>query len=297
LSLPCPVTDLIPQKGKMGFDQILKAIDGDAGRSAAMIKAGHLFLDNRGQLSNIALIEYVNQLIAAAQGYKELVNAAPMKKGLFVGLQEARFLQPVRLGETLTFHKTLAEEVAPVNFVQGIVERDGERIATFVTKIYEIKDLAELDLAPPDVLPEPKRAVAFNTAQPPACLGSNLRRQLYAYLCELNRDAGEIIFKLACPPDFAGFDGHFPERPILPGIILLEIAQLALELLLKQPVVLKTIKKMKISGVVLPNQVISGTVKVNLSDCGADPSFIAVFKAEPGREVSRFNGSCEGRQY
>jgi 3-hydroxymyristoyl/3-hydroxydecanoyl-(acyl carrier protein) dehydratase len=293
LSLPCPVTNLIPQKGKMGFEQLLKATDGDAGQSFAMIKAGHLFLDDWGQLSNIALIEYVNQLVAAAQGYKELINAAPARKGLFVGLQEAQFLQPVRLGETITLQKTLVEEVTPVNFVQGIVERDGEQIATFVTKIYEIKDLAELNLAG---LPEPKKAVAFNATQPPSYLDSNLRRQLYAYLHELKSDEGEISFKLACPPDFTAFDGHFPEQPILPGIIMLEIAQLALEILLKQPVVLTTIKKMKINGVALPNQVISGTVKVDLSGSGAGHSFTTVFQAEPGREVSRFNGSCERRQ-
>jgi 3-hydroxymyristoyl/3-hydroxydecanoyl-(acyl carrier protein) dehydratase len=293
LSLPCPVTDLIPQKGKMGFDQILTMTNGDVGQSSATITADHLFLDDRQQLSNSALIEYVNQLVAAAQGYKEMITDAPVQKGLFVGLQEAEFWRSVHSGDTITVKKALAEEVAPVNFVQGEIERNGEPIATFVTKIYEVKDFTELNLAPlPEALPE-RNAPARNDFQTPHYLSSKLRRQLYVYMHDLKLVADGIDFKIACPADFAAFDGHFPGDPLLPGIVLLEIAQAALEFVAQRPVVLKAIKKMKISGVVLPGQVISGTVKTGVSGIGSRPAFTAVFKAGPVREVSRFIGSYE----
>jgi 3-hydroxymyristoyl/3-hydroxydecanoyl-(acyl carrier protein) dehydratase len=298
LSLPCPVTNLIPQKGKMGFQQILTLTNGDLGQSEATINADHLFLDDRGQLSNSALIEYVNQLVAAAQGYKEIANKAPAQKGLFVGLQETEFFQPLHSGDIITLKKALIEEVAPVNFVQGDIKRNGEPIATFVTKIYEVKDFTKLYLASSsDALPDGQITSGRNVVQSPNCLGSKLRRQLYTYMHDLKIDADGIAFKIVCPVDFEAYDGHFPGNPILPGIVLLEIAQAALGLVTQRPVELKTIKKMKISGVVLPGQEISVTVKIGGCDPGARPSFTAIFRAEPTREVSRFQGSFdEGRQ-
>jgi 3-hydroxymyristoyl/3-hydroxydecanoyl-(acyl carrier protein) dehydratase len=294
LGLPCAVTDLIPQKGKMGFNQILTKTNGDAGQSTAIIKADQLFLDDRQQLSNMALIEYVNQLIAAAQGYKEAANHEPVKKGLFVGLQEAEFLRPVYLGDSLTLKKFLAEEVPPVNFVQGIIERNGEQIAAFITKIYEVANLAEFNLVTNQGSAlSGKNGLRLNNQKPPAYLASRMHRTLFSYLHDVIIDADGIAFKIVCPADFEAFDGHFPGNPILPGIILLEIAQLALKLFVKQPVVVKSIKKMKIGSMVLPNQVISGALKIEDPNHGSRRSFTAVFKTEHEREISRFSGSCE----
>jgi 3-hydroxyacyl-[acyl-carrier-protein] dehydratase len=288
MNLPSPVRDLIPQTGKMGFNQTLIQITSDEGVSIAAIGTNHLFLDDRCQLSNIALIEYVNQLTAAVQGYNEK-DSQNVHKGLFVGLQEAEFRQTVYSGDILTIKRLVADEVPPVTFVRGIVERDGENVAELITKIYEVRDFSGFNLIAEQPVFPGNNEMDLNR-QPPAYLASKLRRKLYSYLRETQIGDGFVGFGIACPDDFDAFDGHFPGEPILPGIIILEIANLALDLFVKKPVVLKNIKKMKISGVVLPNQVITCNIKIDQRQ-GSLIGFSAFFK-EGDREISRFSGSC-----
>ncbi len=294
MGLPCSIRDLIPQKGKMGFDQMLIGAGAGDGQSTAIINADHLFLEDGRQLSNIALIEYINQLIAGIQGYKESAGQIPARRGLFVGLQDAEFLRPVQAGDSLTFKRIVTEEIAQVNFVQGTVERAGEKIAELVTKIYEVKDLSEFDsLTKHEPASPENRAIApLRDEAPPACLASNLRRKLYTYLRGIEIDKDSISFHLACPDDFDGFDGHFPGHPILPGVILLEIAKLGLELAWRKPVFIRRIRKMKISGVVFPNQIISCNLKID--HCHGSPSaFAAGFKNGDVRDIANFSGSYE----
>lgn len=293
MSLPCSVRDLIPQKGKMGFEQTLFKIQPDNSESVAIINRDHLFLDDHDQLSNIALIEYVNQLIAAVKGYHGKYNNGPELKGLFVGVQEANFFKTARVGDSITLKGSIAEEVAQVTFIQGVIERDGDRIAELVTKLYEVKAEAEFDsLVGKDQYRGGREKAPVNQGQPPVFLTSDLSRKLYSYVHSTDLGADLITLKIACPDEFDAFDGHFPGNPILPGIVLLEIAKLALELLLEKPVELTYLKKMKISGVVLPNQGITCTVKV-ASTTGPTVSFSADFCDDKEREISRFTGRCD----
>ncbi len=116
-----------------------------------------------------------------------------------------------------------------------------------------------------------------------------MHKKLYSYINGMEIGDDFISFKMAIPEDFEAFDGHFPENPILPGIMLLEIGNLALELFMEQAVVFKNIKKMKISGVVLPNQIISCNLKIDKSNDSLI-SFSASFKGENDREISRYSG-------
>ncbi len=297
MSLPCSVRDLIPQKGKMGFEQTIIKTQPEDSESTAIINRDNIFLDDGLQLSNIALIEYVNQLIAAAQGYNGKSNGKPGQKGLFVGVQEAKFIQPVYHGDCLTIKSFTTEEVSQVTFVQGIIERDGDRVAELVTKLYEVKDESEFNsLTDGGLLPKPKRDIPVSKSQPPVYLAFDMHRVLYSYLHDKSAGEDFISFKIACPEGFDPFDGHFPGNPILPGIVLFEIANLGLKLLLKKPVGLKYLKRMKISGVVHPYQVISCTVKI---DKNSDPlvSFSAIFNDDGDREISKFTGTCgEGKE-
>jgi 3-hydroxymyristoyl/3-hydroxydecanoyl-(acyl carrier protein) dehydratase len=291
MNLPCAIRDLIPQRGKMSFDQILMKAGADVGESSANIGGNNIFLDDNHQLSNAVLIEYINQLIAAIHGYNRKITDVPLKKGLFVGLQEAQFLRPVCAGDLLTLKAFTTEKVAQVTFIQGIICRGGEKIAELVTKIYEARDLSEFDLLTnQSPVCEVKNGMIFDH-EPPTCLASGMQRKLYSYLGDIKTGNDFIAFDIACPHDFEAFDGHFPGNPILPGIILVEIAALAVGLFLKEAVIIKFIKKMKISGVVLPNQVISCMITIGKRS-DSPLSFSAVFKAREEREISRFTGYC-----
>lgn len=297
VSLPCSITDLIPQKGKMGFDQTLIKAKLDDGESTAIINEDNIFLDDNHQLSNAVLIEYINQLTAAIKGNNRKNNNQTAQKGFFVGIQEAEFLQTVYLADLLTLKAFVTEEVAQVTFIQGIIERDGEKIAELVTKVYEVEDLSEFNLLTNNGQPfTEKNDVILNNNKPPAYLYSRMHRKLYTYLHDPKIGDDFISFNIACPRDFEAFDGHFPGNPILPGIVLLEISKLALELFMKKPVIFKNIKKMKISGVVFPGQVISCNIKIDRNG-GPFLSFSAIFKERDGREISRSSGYFdEGRE-
>lgn len=297
MSLPCSISDLIPQKGKMSFEQKLLIAKTDDGESNTIINEDNIFLEDHNHLSNIVLIEYINQLNAAVQGYTGKCNNETTEKGLFVGLQEVEFFQTVILGDFLTLKSFLLEEVSQVTFIQGIIYRDGEKIAELVTKLYKVKDLSEFELLTNHgQIPPQKIELNLSNHQPPAYLSSSMRRKLYTYLQGTIIGDDFISFKIACPDDFDAFDGHFPGNPILPGIILLEIGKLGLELFVKKSVTLKSIKKMKISGVVLPNQVISCAIKIDKNN-DSRLSFSVIFKEREEREISRFNGYCdEGKE-
>ena len=99
---------------------------------------------------------------------------------------------------------------------------------------------------------------------------------------------GGLSFKFSCPQDFEAFDGHFPGNPILPGVVLLETGNMALELIMNRPVIIRGIKRMKIAGSILPGQVASCDIKTSGDDDGF--TFSAQFRDAGEREISRFNG-------
>jgi 3-hydroxymyristoyl/3-hydroxydecanoyl-(acyl carrier protein) dehydratase len=71
-------------------------------------------------------------------------------------------------------------------------------------------------------------------------------------------DAATLTFCFpASDPTFAG---HFPTRPLLPGIFQLEMARWAAELFLKQPLSMREVTKAKFLRPIIPNE----TVRVEL---------------------------------
>ncbi len=290
MSLPCPIRDLIPQKGKMGFDENLIKVESKNGEGSALIKEDNIFLNFNKELSNIALIEFVNQLAAAVQGYNEKSNNKKPVKGLFVGVQEAEFFQTVKSGDLLTLTGSVTEEVAQVTFLEGIIERDGERITRLITKLYEVSGLSEFEsLMSRERHELEKKVVLLNKNEPPACLSSDMRRKLYSYMQGTEIGNDYISFKISCPEDFEAFDGHFPGNPLLPGIMLLEIGNLALEIFINSPFVINYIKKMKIAGIVFPGQAVSCNIKIDSRD-ESKLAFSALLKGEDGREISHYSG-------
>jgi 3-hydroxymyristoyl/3-hydroxydecanoyl-(acyl carrier protein) dehydratase len=68
-------------------------------------------------------------------------------------------------------------------------------------------------------------------------------------------ETGPGAFSAQCrfPEDFAGFQGHFPDRPILPGVCLIQTAVAALESRLGLPVRLTRVVSAKWLAPVLPD--------------------------------------------
>lgn len=66
-----------------------------------------------------------------------------------------------------------------------------------------------------------------------------------------------ITGRVVIPADLPTFDGHFPGRPILPGVAQLQLVLSLLEHALERRVLLKSIRRMKFSSTVPPDTVLS----------------------------------------
>ncbi|AKL98320.1 hypothetical protein [Endomicrobium proavitum] len=63
-----------------------------------------------------------------------------------------------------------------------------------------------------------------------------------------------LIFTFFIKENFCAFQGHFPHRPLLPGIVQIEMAMFCINKLLnRENVVLKGVKKIKFIKPILPN--------------------------------------------
>ena len=71
---------------------------------------------------------------------------------------------------------------------------------------------------------------------------------------------GTAILEFSFPPDDPTFAGHFPTRPLVPGVFLIEIARVAVELILAGTFTVREITKAKFLRPIIPAE----TVRVEL---------------------------------
>ncbi|MDR1696577.1 MAG: hypothetical protein LBR69_08150 [Endomicrobium sp.] len=69
------------------------------------------------------------------------------------------------------------------------------------------------------------------------------------------------VFEFFIDKDFTAFQGHFPDNPVLPGIVQIEIALFCVKNFLnKNDAVLKEVKKVKFVKPVLPDAAIAAVL-------------------------------------
>jgi 3-hydroxyacyl-[acyl-carrier-protein] dehydratase len=75
---------------------------------------------------------------------------------------------------------------------------------------------------------------------------SVLRREIQKCMSDWEPGDGRVIRAgFVFPKDFTGFQGHFPERPVVPGVCLVQSVLVMLEKLHGSPVRLKEISSAK----------------------------------------------------
>ena len=63
-----------------------------------------------------------------------------------------------------------------------------------------------------------------------------------------------MVTEVEFPADAPWFKGHFPGRPVTPGVLLIDRAVACAEKMLGRSIALKCIKKVKFSNPVLPGE-------------------------------------------
>jgi 3-hydroxyacyl-[acyl-carrier-protein] dehydratase len=85
-----------------------------------------------------------------------------------------------------------------------------------------------------------------------------------ARIGSLQRDAdGTNVFEFRFGADDPVFAGHFPDRPLLPGVFQLEMTHIAAELVLDCPLAVHEISKAKFQRPILPDEIVRLELKLS----------------------------------
>ena len=96
-------------------------------------------------------------------------------------------------------------------------------------------------------------------------------------------DSGDLQAEAVFPSGFPGFDGHFPGKPVLPGVCLVQTAIAMLGVHRKAPVGLKRLITAKWPAPVLPGE----TIRLVLKPAGE--SIVKVSVTRGADKVAEFS--------
>jgi 3-hydroxymyristoyl/3-hydroxydecanoyl-(acyl carrier protein) dehydratase len=107
---------------------------------------------------------------------------------------------------------------------------------------------------------------------------SILRKEIKSNMSGLRDDGREITAHFRFPREFTGFKGHFPGKPILPGVCKLQAILCMLEESTRKTPQLKEIVSAKFFTPVTCDEEIVFTVR-RVSECGEDARVLALIAA------------------
>lgn len=82
-------------------------------------------------------------------------------------------------------------------------------------------------------------------------------------MTELEGAQNEHLFELHILKDSPIFEGHFPQTPVLPGVVMVAAVKKALSRITKNPVSLKSSSTLKFLAVITPLEVTHVKLKLN----------------------------------
>ena len=98
---------------------------------------------------------------------------------------------------------------------------------------------------------------------------SKLNTELTALIKnKLNYDDPDLNAEIKFDKNFIGFSGHFPENPILPGVVMIKIMTIMLELYHKKKYLLSQIKQAKFIEPVFADTPILFSIRSNVDSDG-----------------------------
>ena len=259
LKLPVPAIDLVAHRNRMLLITSLDEFGRDTGRAHLKISEKSLFIKNNNQLDSIVYVELLAQLIAAHSGYESKLDAADPKVGFLVGLKDLEIHQPVFAGDLIDMHIKKDYEFDHITYVKGEILHNGEIIAEGTLKLWEQPGASyEPELSQSDKQPI-KKYLLNDQAASKVVNGMELNKAIVNNLYELNfaEDKSSVDVTLYFSDDFAGFDGHFPGVPLLPGILMLKTGVLISEIALGKALCVQKIKHAKFAKSIFPKQKVS----------------------------------------
>ncbi|MEI6564336.1 MAG: hypothetical protein WCO42_08555 [bacterium] len=120
-----------------------------------------------------------------------------------------------------------------------------------------------------------------------------MTQEIQGYLSSVKRgEAGELSMTLAFPPEFSGFRGHFPGRPVLPGVCMVQTALVALGATHQTTIRLRRLVAAKWMAPVLPGEELGFTLRVKEGESGASRVKVVVTRAS--EKIAEFSIEVTG---
>ncbi|MDH3974907.1 MAG: hypothetical protein OEV42_11570 [Deltaproteobacteria bacterium] len=259
--LPTNSTEFIPHRETMLLvDELLQYGEGKI-RGTAKITRDNPFLDESGAVGQNCLVEIMAQTVAAGNGYDCMLRGDTLKTGFLVGVNDFSFYEDVRIGDELTITTKEESSFGDFSFVEGSINAGSRLIAKGNLKLYEIKGAPEktADWKPPeegDGTAE-GRAIPVNDKTP---FFKAISRSSINF--HINDDKEQVTSDFCFKDNFPGFKGHFPQFPILPGVIMMETIMVLAETLCRKELKIINISKAKFSRQSYPGDLLSGEVSI-----------------------------------
>lgn len=81
-----------------------------------------------------------------------------------------------------------------------------------------------------------------------------MRKEINGFLRNFSAEGDAATAELAFPPEFTGFQGHFPEQPILPGVCQMTLALVMADRMQGRRTKMAAVTNAKFVAVVMPDQ-------------------------------------------
>ena len=104
--------------------------------------------------------------------------------------------------------------------------------------------------------------------------------------------SGELLISITFPSEFSGFKGHFPGRPVLPGVCMIETVLVALGVYWGAPVTLRRLVSARWLAPVLPGEKIELAIRLKDGGHGAVQGKVSVTRK--GERIAEFSMDVTG---
>lgn len=261
IELPIDATKVIPHRKAMCLIEELSEYSSKHVKGIASIGESNPFLNDTGFMDNNALVECMAQVVAAGNGYYSRIMGEPMKTGFLVGLNNFEFIKAAKKGDSLTIHINQESKIGDFSIVEGSIKRGEECLAKGGLKFFELLGIPQIStsLTANDII-EADEAPEVFTKTNRSIISKGLIEGLSNL--EVKEDENIATCSFYLDKSFIGFEGHFPDLPILPGVIMIDMARLLTEAMISSRVKIIYIDKAKFSKQIYPPNYLQGEVKI-----------------------------------
>ncbi|MEO5356422.1 MAG: hypothetical protein H7844_03880 [Nitrospirae bacterium YQR-1] len=249
------IEDYLPHRDAMLLIDELLYVQTDTGGASVVIKEDNIFYASDEGLNPAAYVELIAQTAAAYTGYDDRQKNKPVRSGFLTGVKDFQVTAESRAGDTLCIDIMRSLDMKNATVLEGLIKHSDGRVCAKGTLTLWILDQP---LEPPVL--SGQSPFSDVTGKREALLdelkggGSRVENYIFEHTLINVRGKDTLVMCIPFNSGFMGFAGHFPQAPVLPGVVVLQSALAAAEILTDKHLRLETIEKAKFMGVVLPEQ-------------------------------------------